>query len=711
MCDHPSMLESGDRVGGYLIGRRLGAGGQGVVYLARHVKLDRLDAMKVLWPHVADNLEARRLFEREAVGAARLRHPNIAVVYDAGEAAGSMFIAMQYVDGRSLAQIIEEGGAIASDRALLLLEQLAGALDAAHEVGIVHRDVKPANVLVEKLSTGKDVAYLVDFGIAKLLETTGVAAASQVSGTVGYMAPERFAGMTGDRYTDQYSLACVAFQCLTGELPFPGPDPASMIAGHLDDLRPSLVARRPDFPAEVDAVFARALAKEPEHRFPSCSDFVRALRESLSATPITHTNVPISRGLPPTGPMSPAVTPPSDSMPRPAPRQGPSRESPPRQSTPREGPPREGPPRQGPSRKGPARQGPPREGSLRQAPSHQGRAGVRTRRRRWLIAVGLVAVLLVATSVVLFGPWRIWPPGSRTMGESSRLIRTLTGHTSGVNAVVYSPDGSQLASGSWDTTVKVWRVDNGDVVHTLTGHTDGVLAMAYSPDGALLATGGSDKDKSVRVWTKAGEPARTMTGYTGGISSVAYSPDGSQLAAASWDWTVQVRKAETGAILFILIDHKNSVRSVVYSHDGSQLVTASDDATVRVWRTDTGAMVRMMTGHTGGVNSVTYSPDGSQLATASSDMTARVWSAATGELVRTLGGHTGGVNSVAYSPDGSQLATASSDKTIRVWSAATGELLHTLTGHTGSVTAVVYSPDGSQLASASDDGTVRVWRT
>jgi serine/threonine protein kinase len=689
MCDHPSMLESGDRVGGYQIGRRLGAGGQGVVYLARHVKLDRLDAMKVLWPHVADNAEARRLFEREAVGAARLRHPNIAVVYDAGEAGGSMFIAMQYVDGRSLGQIIDEGGAIPTDRALLLLDQLAGALDAAHEVGIVHRDVKPANVLVEKRTTGQDFAYLVDFGIAKLLETSGVAAASQVSGTVGYMAPERFAGMTGDRHTDQYSLACVAFQCLTGELPFPGPDPASMIAGHLQDSSPSVVARRPEFPAAVDEVFARALAKDPDQRFPACGDFVRALRESLSAKPpMTQTKLPISRELPVTGPISAGVAAPPDPMTSPASRQGSSAQ----------GPSRQGPPQQGPSPQGPPRQGPPREG----------RVDVRRRRRRWLIPVGLLAVLLVATSVVLLQPWKIWSQ-SRGMGESSRLIRTLTGHTSGVNAVVYSPDGSHLATGSWDTTVRIWRADNGEPVRTLTGHTDGILALAYSPNGSLLATAGSDK--TVRVWSSVGEPVRTMTGHTGGVSSLAYSPpDGSQLATASWDWTVQVRKAETGAVLYILIDHKNSVRSVAYSHDGSQLVTASDDETVRVWRADTGAMVRMLKGHTGGVNAVVYSPDGSALATASSDKTARIWSAATGELVHTLSGHTAVVNAVAYSPDGSRLATASSDRTVRVWSTATGELVHTLSGHTGAVSAVVYSPDGSALATASDDGTVRIWR-
>jgi serine/threonine protein kinase len=193
-------VDVGDRMGGYLIERKLGSGGQGMVFLARHLRLDRLDAVKVLLPHVAENAEAKRLFEREALGAARLHHPHIAMVYDAAEADGLLYIAMQYVDGHSLAQLVDESGGMGPDRVAVVLEQVADALDAAHDAGLVHRDVKPANVLIERRRSGQEWAYLVDFGISKLVEATVSSTLSQVVGTTAYMAPERFEGRTGDRY-------------------------------------------------------------------------------------------------------------------------------------------------------------------------------------------------------------------------------------------------------------------------------------------------------------------------------------------------------------------------------------------------------------------------------------------------------------------------------------------------------------------------------
>jgi serine/threonine protein kinase len=316
VCEHAGVLGPGDRIGGYLIERRLGSGGQGVVFLARHLRLNRLDAVKVLLPHVADTAEAKRLFEREALGAARLHHPHIAVVYDAAEADGLLYIAMQYVDGHSLAELADESGGMAPDRVAAVLEQVSDALDAAHAAGLVHRDVKPANVLIARRGSGREWAYLVDFGISKLLEATVASASSQVVGTFAYMAPERFEGKAGDRYTDQYSLACTVFRCLTGELPFPGPEPAFMIAGHLHATPPSLVARRPELPAQVDQVVARAMAKDPTGRYASCGAFAVALREAVSAQVTTTAVSPLDEAsessvathelpVPPPGPQPP----------------------------------------------------------------------------------------------------------------------------------------------------------------------------------------------------------------------------------------------------------------------------------------------------------------------------------------------------------------------------------------------------------------------
>ncbi|WP_327009712.1 hypothetical protein OHA72_22280 [Dactylosporangium sp. NBC_01737] len=280
--------------------------------------------------------------------------------------------------------------------------------------------------------------------------------------------------------------------------------------------------------------------------------------------------------------------------------------------------------------------------------------------------------------------------------------RTLTGHTGPVSAVGYSPDGHHLASASLDGTVRVWDLDTGQY-RTLTGHTDGVSAAGYSPDGRHLAS--ASNDRTVRVWDLDTGQSRTLTGHTDGVLAAGYSPDGHHLASASYDGTVRVWDLDTGQSR-TLTGHTDGVSAAGYSPDGRHLASASNDRTVRVWDLDTGQS-RTLTGHTDGVSAAGYSPDGRHLASASSDGTVRVWDLDTGQS-RTLTGHTDGVSAVGYSPDGRHLASASNDRTVRVWDLDTGQS-RTLTGHTGAVLAVAYSPDGRHLASASNDRTVRVW--
>ncbi len=283
------MLQAGHRLGNYEIVSALGAGGQGVVYLARHLMLDRLDAVKVLQPNLAGDPGAQQRFQREAASAARLHHPNIAAVHDAGRAPdGSFYVAMHFVDGPSLDRIIPAGG-LGIDRTVRLVAGVADALDTAHAHGLLHRDVKPGNVMVAQAGSPGEHACLVDFGIAKLVgDGRDARTGSQVLGTAAYMAPERLDGHTGDGRSDQYSLACMAYHCLVGTVPFPGgngPRPARPVPAS---------SRRAGLPPAIDAVLARGLSRDPADRFPTCAAFASALSAAANGASGRTRTAPLS---------------------------------------------------------------------------------------------------------------------------------------------------------------------------------------------------------------------------------------------------------------------------------------------------------------------------------------------------------------------------------------------------------------------------------
>ena len=286
----------------------------------------------------------------------------------------------------------------------------------------------------------------------------------------------------------------------------------------------------------------------------------------------------------------------------------------------------------------------------------------------------------------------------------------LRGHTNAVHSVAFSPDGSLLASGSDDDTIRLWNAETGTHLRTLEGHSDPVRSVVFSPDGNLLASAGWND--TIHLWDpETGTHLRTLSGHTGSVRSVVFSPDGQTLASWSSDDTIRLWDVETGTHLRTLSGHADSVDSVVFRPDGSLLASGSDDDTIRLWNTETGAHLRTLSGHTWDVNSVVFSPDGSLLASGSWE-DIRLWDVETGIHLRTLEGHTGGF-SVVFSPDGSLLASGGVDNTIRLWNAETGAHLRTLGGHTGDVNNVVFSPDGQTLASwvASwdSDYTIRLW--
>ena len=368
-------------------------------------------------------------------------------------------------------------------------------------------------------------------------------------------------------------------------------------------------------------------------------------------------------------------------------------------------------------------------------------------------------VILAALSLGISGCGRKRPASSATAPivqkpppasakREVRVLHTLQGHRGSVWSVAWSPDGKQLATGSWDNSIKLWEANTGKLQHTVQGHKNRVHKIAWSPDGQHLASCGWDgaikiwdgtwpehtlnghsaiafciawspdgkrlasgsPDKSVRIWdAENGKQLHLLEGHTGTVWSVAWSPDGKRLASASNDFTVKVWDVELGTVVHTLAGHEGSVWSTEWNPDGKRLASSGDDRTVRVWNATTGRSLHILRGHQACANCVAWNQAGDRLASGSWDSTAKIWDTDQGKLLQTMNGHTGFINSLEWSPDDKQLATASDDSTAKVWNAATGRLLDILGGHTSPVHSLAWNPKGGGLAVSSFDGTVKVW--
>jgi serine/threonine-protein kinase len=267
---------------GYRIEALLGRGGMGVVYRAENPRLGNVVALKLLPPDLAEDETFRERFVRESRTAASISHPHIIPIYDAGDAEGLLYIAMRYVDGPDLKEMSKDRDHFAASRILRIGAQVASALDAAHAQGLIHRDVKPANILVEAGADGVDHAYLADFGLTKHVEShSGITGSGQFVGTIDYMAPEQIEGRRVDVRVDVYALACVLFECLVGAPPYRRETEVAVLWAHMRDEPPLLSVASPEIPSAADEVMRKALAKEPADRYEACGEFVADLRAAL----------------------------------------------------------------------------------------------------------------------------------------------------------------------------------------------------------------------------------------------------------------------------------------------------------------------------------------------------------------------------------------------------------------------------------------------
>jgi serine/threonine protein kinase len=315
-------LDPGSEFAGHRIEDVIGRGGMGVVYRAIDLNLEREVAVKVIAPQLAGDEDFRARFRREWRLAASIRHPHVVTIYRAGDENGRLYVSMDYIRGTDLRAMIDTHGPLSPRQATGIVEQVAGALDAAHAAGLVHRDIKPANVLIAQRDGFLD-AYLTDFGLSKQLRsgTTALTRTGMFVGTVDYVAPEQLRGDPIDARADIYSLGCVLYEALTGDIPFPrDSEPAKMWA-HVSDPPPSARVLRPDLPAELDAVLQRAMAKSPDDRFPSAGDLARAAVAAAAgrALPAAERSVATGDAAPDT-----TVSPPRQPAESPTAPQGPS---------------------------------------------------------------------------------------------------------------------------------------------------------------------------------------------------------------------------------------------------------------------------------------------------------------------------------------------------------------------------------------------------
>lgn len=287
-------------------------------------------------------------------------------------------------------------------------------------------------------------------------------------------------------------------------------------------------------------------------------------------------------------------------------------------------------------------------------------------------------------------------------------LHVLRGHTKGVNALSYSQDGRFIASGSYDKTVIVWDTKTGEKLNQLKAHSDPVATVAYSPDGKNIASG--SRDSTVRLWNAdSGELVHTLQGHESPVMSVAYSPDGQMVASGSMDNKIQLWNAITGEALFTLQGHDSGVMAVTFSPDGKMIASGSQDNTVRLWDAQSGKLLEKLRRHAKTVWALSFSPDGKTLASGSDDKTVILWNTQNGQALKQLAQHTLGVTALAYSPNGQTIVSGSFDETIRLWDATSGEALSNLQGHTQQITTLAYAPKGKTVASGSDDDSIRIW--